>query len=499
MKINQIIESSTTAGSVATVPFAMNGMQTRNPSIYGQKKVGNLFKGKKTSKPYANSLTEGRVKELAMDLKDLTDAEFQKKYDLTKKEARKMLTSKPEKVNRDDLQEEDLILVPGHGRNSRGFISKASDRTDREVEMAKGDLYQSIKNAKMIFDMLGDVSEEDGIEGWVQEKIIKASDYLNTVREYMEQQRFANEMTGGVIGNGMAGESVEEAYDPNDESDVWYKFDSDSKKILRKFIRHTQTHLAKSQGWSESPDQAMRAHGYFPSKFKPNQFVKKGSDGKWISVTPVSEAKKKVNPYAVGMAQAMKSTGDKPPLKKSTIVKAHAIAKKIKGEVDEGWKSKLAGAALAGAAAFGGGGAHAADLSHYNTDYLQKAADENRFGRYMVSVDDAKAELQARANGKQQAVSNQSEPQPSAAQQARADYIKKLPQVDSVERTGGPQATVTVDGKEYQGTILQPDDPRPRFGPGTRQARVEAAQLGFRGLGSYVVYFVNDRAYIELR
>jgi len=458
MKINQIIESSTTAGSFAPVPFAMNGMQTRNPSIYGQKKVGNLFKGKKTSKPYANSLTEGRVKELSMDLKDLTDEEFQKKYNLTKKEARKMLTSKPEKVNRDDLQEEDLILVPGHGRNSRGFISKASDRTDREVEMAKGDLYQSIKNAKMIFDMLGDVSEEDGIEGWVQEKIIKASDYLNTVREYMEQQRFANEMTGGVIGNGMAGESIEEAYDPNDESDVWYQFDPSSKKILKKFIRHTQTHLAKSQGWSESPNQAMRAYGYFPSKFKPNQFVKKGPDGKWTSVTPVSEAKKKVNPYAVGMSQAMKSTGDKPPLKKSTIVKGHEIAKKIKGEdLEEDWRSKLAGAALAGAAAFGGGGAQA-QSSDFHTPLTQPTV-----------------------------------------QQTRADYIKKLPQVDSVERTGGPQATVTVDGKEYQGTILQPDDPRPRFGPNTRQARVEAAQLGFRGLGSYVVYFVNDRAYIELR
>jgi hypothetical protein len=375
MKINQIIES-TTAGSVATVPFAMNGMQTRNPSIYGQKKVGNLFKGKKTSKPYANSLTEGRVKELAMDIKDLTDTEFQKKYNLTKKEARKILNAKPEKVNEDDLQEEDLILVPGHGRNTRGFISKASDRTDREVEMAKGDLYQSIKNAKMIFDMLGDVSEEDGIEGWVQEKIIKASDYLNTVREYMEQQRFANEMTGGVIGNGMAGESV----------------------------------------------------------------------------------KKKANPYAVGMAQAMKSTGDKPPLKKSTIVKAHEIAKKIKQkELDEGLKGKLAGAALAAAAALGGGGAHA-QSSDFHTPLTQPVV-----------------------------------------QQTRADYIKKLPQVDSVERTGGPQATVTFDGKEYQGTILQPDDPRPRFGPGTRQARVEAAQLGFRGLGSYVVYFVNDRAYIELR
>ena len=375
MKINQIIES-TTAGSVATVPFAMNGMQTRNPSIYGQKKVGNLFKGKKTSKSYANSLTEGRVKELAMDIKDLTDTEFQKKYNLTKKEARKILNAKPEKVNEDDLQEEDLILVPGHGRNTRGFISKASDRTDREVEMAKGDLYQSIKNSKMIFDMLGDVSEEDGIEAWVQEKIIKASDYLNTVREYMEQQRFANEMTGGVIGNGMAGES----------------------------------------------------------------------------------SKKKANPYAIGMAQAMKSTGDKPPLKKSTIVKAHEIAKKIKQkELDEGLKGKLAGAALAAAAALGGGGAHA-QSSDFHTPLTQPVV-----------------------------------------QQTRADYIKKLPQVDSVERTGGPQATVTFDGKEYQGTILQPDDPRPRFGPSTRQARVEAAQLGFRGLGSYVVYFVNDRAYIELR
>lgn len=41
---------------------------------------------------------------------------------------------------------------------------------------------------------------------------------------------------------------------------------------------------------------------------------------------------KVVNPYAVGMAAAMKATGDKPPLKKSTIVKGHEIAKSIKKE-----------------------------------------------------------------------------------------------------------------------------------------------------------------------
>ena len=56
------------------------------------------------------------------------------------------------------------------------------------------------------------------------------------------------------------------------------------------------------------------------------------------SVNPVFKNEEKaVNPYAVGMAAAMKATGDKPPLKKSTITKAHDIAKSIekKEEVKE--------------------------------------------------------------------------------------------------------------------------------------------------------------------
>ena len=40
-------------------------------------------------------------------------------------------------------------------------------------------------------------------------------------------------------------------------------------------------------------------------------------------------------PYAVGMAQAMKQTGDKPPLEKSTITKAHDIAKSIMQKEEE--------------------------------------------------------------------------------------------------------------------------------------------------------------------
>lgn len=56
---------------------------------------------------------------------------------------------------------------------------------------------------------------------------------------------------------------------------------------------------------------------------------------------PVTEAKKKktVNPYAVGMAKAEEETGDTPPLKKSTIVRAHEIAK---GIIDKKEESQLA-------------------------------------------------------------------------------------------------------------------------------------------------------------
>ena len=48
----------------------------------------------------------------------------------------------------------------------------------------------------------------------------------------------------------------------------------------------------------------------------------------------ISIAEEVRNPYAIGMAAAMKQTGDTPPLKKSTITKAHKIAKKVEEDVE---------------------------------------------------------------------------------------------------------------------------------------------------------------------
>jgi hypothetical protein len=152
MKINDIFES-TTSGSVASVAMPMGGTQKRE---------GTLFKGKKTKKKFYES-----------------------------------------EVSEAEVNEADLILVPGQGKKLKpGFIPKDQDRRDHEVEMARSDLFHAAQNAKEIYKMIHQVSEDEGLEGWVQEKIIKANDYLNTVREYLEHKTYMQE--GGVIAGGMS-------------------------------------------------------------------------------------------------------------------------------------------------------------------------------------------------------------------------------------------------------------------------------------------------------
>lgn len=213
MKITHIVTETTTAGSVATVA---------TPLFKQNRKGGNLLTGTKTKKKYANSVNEGKVKELQMDLSSgvngLSDEEFKQKYGKTKQEMRKLMgpPSKPQpnpqsskQVDEAKLDEEDLILVPGMGRRLKsGFISNKEDRTDHEVEMACSDLFQSAKNAKKVYELISNISEEQGLEGWVQEKIIKANDYLNTIREYLEHKVMTKEGMKGRLAGGVAGAAI---------------------------------------------------------------------------------------------------------------------------------------------------------------------------------------------------------------------------------------------------------------------------------------------------
>lgn len=69
--------------------------------------------------------------------------------------------------------------------------------TDHEVQMARSDLYKTAKYAIKLHEMLKGVSEEQGLEGWVQAKITKASDYLSSVAHHLEYKMLdANSQAG---------------------------------------------------------------------------------------------------------------------------------------------------------------------------------------------------------------------------------------------------------------------------------------------------------------
>lgn len=80
------------------------------------------------------------------------------------------------KDSKKDVQTEDLALM----------AHKAE--MDHEVQMARSDLYKAAKYSIKLHDILKNVSEEQGLEGWVAAKITKAADYLSSVKHYMEYE-----------------------------------------------------------------------------------------------------------------------------------------------------------------------------------------------------------------------------------------------------------------------------------------------------------------------
>ena len=269
MKITEICES-TTSGSVATVAAPMNGGPLKRSAVgkgvYGKEPAGSLFTGKKTSKPFANSKLneEGgfpgeKVTVIYVDGKSLgvkyanpEDADkalklLRKKYPNKKVEHKQEVkeASVPssvikhkqgKKIKEDELRETDLIVVPGQGhRLKSGFIPHAEDRRDHEVEMARSDLHQAHKNSSKIHKLIKNVSEDEGLEGWVQAKITKAADYLNSVCQYLEGKQL-QEMTGGVIAGGGVGEG--RGYSPSTATSRYKfadKFDYDSDYQATKY------------------------------------------------------------------------------------------------------------------------------------------------------------------------------------------------------------------------------------------------------------------------
>jgi hypothetical protein len=109
-------------------------------------------------------ISEGRVKELMMDLRALNDAEFQARYRITKAEARAGLASKNEGV----AEEFD------------------SPEYNDEAGMARGNLLTLARAVKGLMDT---IDNNDNLPEWCQEKIAKSEMMLVTVWDYLLSQK----------------------------------------------------------------------------------------------------------------------------------------------------------------------------------------------------------------------------------------------------------------------------------------------------------------------
>ena len=126
---DDVLESgvgTSTAGGIATDSKPMGKMQKR-----GQ---GSMFQGISTSSKYANSrkagikedvITEGSVKQLMSDLKEMPESEFKATYGKSKLEVRTELKQpKQSNVNEDELSEEQLQAK----QRREDIFKKAKDR-----------------------------------------------------------------------------------------------------------------------------------------------------------------------------------------------------------------------------------------------------------------------------------------------------------------------------------------------------------------------------------
>src|SRR6056300_1374303 len=131
----------------------------------------------------------------------------------------------------------------------------------------------------------------------------------------------------------VASKIVSEALDPVNKDAVKKKFDNRQDKDIDndgdtdstdKYLHKRRAAISKNI----KEDDMAKFHKMQKDGKSANDIAKAlGLDVK--SVKKLMDLDEVRNPYAVGMAQAMKSKNDKPPLEKSTITKAHDIAKSI--------------------------------------------------------------------------------------------------------------------------------------------------------------------------
>ena len=130
---------------------------------------------------------------------------------------------------------------------------------DHEVQMARSDLYKIAKYSIKLHEMMKGVTEEQGVEGWVQSKITKAADYLGSVYHYLDYEMKFDEMTEA--------KKAKPDYIDIDGDDN--KTEPMKKAVKDKEAKEKEKGKKVDEQKKETPDEYMKRTGKKPTKVEP--------------------------------------------------------------------------------------------------------------------------------------------------------------------------------------------------------------------------------------
>lgn len=137
-----------------------------------------------------------------------------------------------------------------------GDLAHAAER-DHEVQMARADLYKIAKYAIKLHDMLRNVSEEQGLEGWQQAKITKAADYIGSVYHNLDY-----DMKFGQGGNAEMEIPTESSYKDSLKSILERKLtksEKDKREEIAKAIERDNPDMPMDQKMAIATAQAKKS------------------------------------------------------------------------------------------------------------------------------------------------------------------------------------------------------------------------------------------------
>ena len=176
---------------------------------------------------------------------------------------------------------------------------KDPEEYDKEGSMMKGQLRQICSANEKLMSM---VKDDDNLPEWVQSKVTKATDYIRSVRDYLESEKKVNEVSLNTLRNYMR-KSAADAGKPRQSARTQDKRIGGQKMADDKLRKMQGKGSAAKVAATEADDATVRMY-----KDNPDMMKSKGPGGlKSLSKKAQKDVKKSMNEAAT---PAMKKAAD---------------------------------------------------------------------------------------------------------------------------------------------------------------------------------------------